>query len=77
MRAIPSRPILVGVLAQGTVPCVRELSPVFGSPVFPATNEERPPLLETALLFHGAGDGTRTRGYELGKLGPYHLATPA
>ena len=22
MRAIPSRPILVGVLAQGTVPCV-------------------------------------------------------
>lgn len=25
----------------------------------------------------GAGDGTRTRGYQLGKLGPYHLATPA
>ena len=26
---------------------------------------------------HGAGDGTRTREYKLGKLGPYHLATPA
>ena len=25
----------------------------------------------------GAGDGTRTREYQLGKLGPYHLATPA
>ena len=25
----------------------------------------------------GAGDGIRTRGYQLGKLGPYHLATPA
>ncbi len=27
--------------------------------------------------FCGAGDGTRTREYQLGKLGPYHLATPA
>ncbi len=26
---------------------------------------------------YGAGDGTRTREYQLGKLGPYHLATPA
>ena len=26
---------------------------------------------------NGAGDGIRTRGYQLGKLGPYHLATPA
>ena len=25
----------------------------------------------------GAGDGIRTREYQLGKLGPYHLATPA
>lgn len=25
----------------------------------------------------GAGDGTRTREYKLGKLVPYHLATPA
>ena len=26
---------------------------------------------------YGAGDGIRTRAYQLGKLGPYHLATPA
>ena len=25
----------------------------------------------------GAGNGIRTREYQLGKLGPYHLATPA
>ena len=25
----------------------------------------------------GAGDGIRTRGYQLGRLMPYHLATPA
>jgi hypothetical protein len=26
---------------------------------------------------HGAGDGIRTREYQLGRLMPYHLATPA
>ena len=26
---------------------------------------------------NGAGNGTRTREYKLGKLVPYHLATPA
>ena|GEM_PF-4181622 len=31
-------------------------------------------LCETAA---GAGDGIRTREYKLGKLEPYHLATPA
>ena len=30
-----------------------------------------------AVGFVGAGDGIRTREYQLGKLGPYHLATPA
>lgn len=30
-----------------------------------------------AMIFNGAGDGTRTRGCKLGKLVPYHLATPA
>ena len=30
-----------------------------------------------ALNCPGAGDGTRTRACELGKLVPYHLATPA
>ena len=29
------------------------------------------------VAFPGAGDGTRTREYQLGKLGPYHLAMPA
>ena len=29
------------------------------------------------LEIYGVGDGTRTREYKLGKLGPYHLATPA
>ena len=28
-------------------------------------------------MVDGAGDGTRTREYKLGKLVPYHLATPA
>ena len=28
-------------------------------------------------MLYGAGDGTRTRECELGKLVPYHLATPA
>ena len=27
--------------------------------------------------FYGADDGIRTREYQLGKLGPYRLATPA
>ena len=30
-----------------------------------------------SLMIDGAGDGTRTRECELGKLVPYHLATPA
>lgn len=38
-------------------------------------------LIETIVSIpqslHGAGDGTRTREYKLGKLVPYHLATPA
>ena len=44
---------------------------------------EPPPVglsskLKTGLnFFFGAGDGTRTRACELGKLVPYHLATPA
>ena len=29
------------------------------------------------VILHGAGDGVRTRECELGKLVPYHLATPA
>ena len=33
--------------------------------------------LKIGLNFFGAGDGTRTRACELGKLVPYHLATPA
>src|SRR5512141_1261085 len=39
-------------------------------------------LLTTPLKANGcplprAGDGIRTRGYQLGRLTPYHLATPA
>ena len=30
-----------------------------------------------SLTIAGAGDGIRTRGCQHGKLGPYHLATPA
>ena len=43
---------------------------------------EPPPVgrsskMKPGLKFFGAGDGTRTRACELGKLVPYHLATPA
>ena len=43
---------------------------------------ELPPVgrsskMKTGFKFFGAGDGTRTRACELGKLVPYHLATPA
>src|SRR5512137_2028403 len=31
----------------------------------------------TPSSISGAGDGIRTRGYQLGRLMPYHLATPA
>ena len=40
----------------------------------PKTND---PAGRRGREVHGAGDGTRTREYKLGKLGPYHLATPA
>lgn len=42
-----------------------------------AANENGPVHSDGAVALSGAGDGTRTRGYQLGKLGPYHLATPA
>ena len=35
------------------------------------------PLAGCIRNYYGAGDGTRTRACELGKLVPYHLATPA
>lgn len=38
----------------------------------PATLGELP-----AVKCNGAGNGIRTREYQLGKLGPYHLAMPA
>ena len=41
-----------------------------------AVSNEKAPFVERRNT-DGAGDGTRTRGYQLGKLGPYHLATPA
>jgi hypothetical protein len=34
-------------------------------------------LGEAPPTFDGAGDGIRTRGCQLGRLMPYHLATPA
>ena len=37
---------------------------------------KRPPSLETFTI-NGAGNGTRTRECQLGKLMPYHLAMPA
>lgn len=33
--------------------------------------------MRTGARVSGAGDGIRTREYQHGKLGPYHLATPA
>ncbi len=50
---------------------------LIGSSPYSYSNAKRQCARSTAEKFNGAGDGTRTREYELGKLGPYHLATPA
>ena len=42
-----------------------------------SAEQKSDPLNGDRFTSSGAGDGTRTREYELGKLGPYHLATPA
>ena len=39
--------------------------------------ENAGPHVRTGVRVSGAGDGIRTRGCQHGKLGPYHLATPA
>ena len=36
-----------------------------------AANENGPVHSDGAVALSGAGDGTRTRGYQLGKLAPY------
>lgn len=68
--------------------CCGEVNLAESAEVLKLVNQKSPPLNEPppmgavwnrrrALNCSGAGDGTRTRACELGKLVPYHLATPA
>jgi hypothetical protein len=55
---------------------VRSLpEPDFGIRVSPPCGEFHEYVLDS--LIGGAGDGIRTHEYQLGRLMPYHLATPA
>ena len=48
-----------------------------GSNPYTSLKQKRPRRISLVVESYGAGDGVRTRECELGKLVPYHLATPA
>ena len=56
--------------------CVAAIG-ISGYYLFSSMNGDDGRTVSGLACSHGAGDGTRTREYKLGKLGPYHLATPA
>lgn len=68
----------IGVSFRARTLHYARLSPKSGHPrPKPYPRQKKDPAGRQGREVHGAGDGTRTREYKLGKLGPYHLATPA
>lgn len=64
-------------VSQRAVPLTHAKQRSFALETISASRKTNDPAGRQGREVHGAGDGTRTREYKLGKLGPYHLATPA
>ena len=64
-------------VSQRAVPLTHAKQRSFALETISASQKTNDPAGRQGREVHGAGDGTRTREYKLGKLGPYHLATPA